>query len=384
MRRQEDIDFAGSDLQNPEGGGLGLGTGKTRPRCPLRPACCKEKEERGRSLRLASARCWRTTAAAEAAAAGEQEHRTASRPVGRAEAMRMESGGRRTHAREIEGATLAPVDYGREKSEVVEQIEWGSKDVGAVDAADVFVVEIELELELQPELEVCLTLARPGEDPHRLHSLSMPNPSCRPILVCLLVQRLSAGCRSLGWNERGRWVCAWENSDENRGELSRVSQTLAPPTNGGLVRLSSSCLPASVGRLKVRTKERQLLGYSTSTMPCSGVVGQWRAKSYDRGGGGGGGREAARASRSRGEVVSLARCKQTGPELSAYGRGSHRLRGRVALVTVELMGAAVQWLKMNCWMDWVVIQMDQHGLVARQVNERLRLNQARASETDGL
>lgn len=254
-RQQEDIDFAGSGLQNPEGGGLGLGTGKPRPQCPLRPACCRETEERGQSLRLASARCWRTTAAAEEAAAGEREHRTASRPVGRAGAMRMGSGGRRTRARGIEGAMLAPADYGREKSEVVEQIEWGSRDVGAVDAADVFVVETEPELELQLELEVCLALARPAWMAHLLHSLSMPNPSCRPIL-CLLVQRLSAGCRSLGLNGRGLWVCAWENSDENRGELSRVSQTLAPPANGGLVRLASSCLPTLVGRPKVKTKER--------------------------------------------------------------------------------------------------------------------------------
>lgn len=54
--------------------------------------------------------------------------------------------------------------------------------MGAVDAADVFVVEIELELELQLELEVCLTLARRGAVARHLHSLSMPNPSCRPIL----------------------------------------------------------------------------------------------------------------------------------------------------------------------------------------------------------
>lgn len=73
------------------------------------------------------------------------------------------------------------------------------------------------------------------------------------------------------WTGEGGRVCAWENSDENRGELSRVSQTLAPPANGGLVRLASSCRPTLVGRPKVRTKERQLRGASTSTMPCSGV-----------------------------------------------------------------------------------------------------------------
>lgn len=270
MRPQEDIDFAGSDLQNLEEGGLGLETGRPRPRRPLRPACCKVMEGYGQSLRSASARCWRTTAV-EAAAAGGREHRTASRPVGRAEGMRRESGGRRTRTRETERAMLARADCGREKSEVAERIEWGSRGVDAVDAADVFVVEIELELELQLELEVCLTLARRGEVARRLRSLSMPNPSCRPVLSASFPQRLSAGRCSLGLSRRGRWVCAWENSDENRGELSRVSQTLAPSANDGLVRFASSCLPALMGRPQVRTKERRLRGSSTSTRPCSRV-----------------------------------------------------------------------------------------------------------------
>lgn len=107
---------------------------------------------------------------------------------------------------------------------------------------------------------------------------------------CLLLQRLSAGRCSLGVDGRERWVCAWENSDENRGELSRVSQTLAAPANGGLVRFASSCLPTLVlvARPKARTKERQLRGSSTSTMPCSGV---WyrsarEAMAAEEGGGG--------------------------------------------------------------------------------------------------
>lgn len=49
-----------------------------------------------------------------------------------------------------------------------------------------------------------------------------------------------------------------------------MSQTLALPANGGLVRFASSCLPTLVGRPKARTKERQLRGSSTSTRPCSG------------------------------------------------------------------------------------------------------------------
>lgn len=101
---------------------------------------------------------------------------------------------------------------------------------------------------------------------------------------CLLLQRLCAGRCSLVLDGRGRRVCAWENSDENRGELSRVSQTLAAPANGGLVRFASSCLPTLVGRPKVRTKERQLRGSSTSTMPCSGGLVQKRANSCGRGG----------------------------------------------------------------------------------------------------
>lgn len=181
MRPREDIDFVGLDSQNLEEGGLGLGTGRPRPQRPLRPACCTVTEGCGQSLRLASARCWRTTAV-EAAGAGGREHRTASRPVGRAEGRRRESGGRRTRARETGRAMLEPADCGREKSEVAEQIEWGSRGVGAVDAADVFVVEIELELELQLELEVCPALARRAEEARRLRSTSKPNPSCRPTL----------------------------------------------------------------------------------------------------------------------------------------------------------------------------------------------------------
>lgn len=129
---------------------------------------------------------------------------------------------------------------------------------------------------------------------------------------CLLLQRLSAGRCSLGLNGRGRWVCAWENSDENRGELSRVSQTLALPANGGLVRFASSCLPTLVGRPKARTKERQLRGSSTSTRPCSGgrgVVVQKRAKGCGRGGGGGGGWGI---SRSRVKVIFLGRVQTNG------------------------------------------------------------------------
>ena len=184
MRLQGDTDFAGPDLQNLEEGDLGLGTGRPRSQCPPRPACCMVTEVCVQHQRLASARCWRTTAveAAAAAAAGEQEHRTASKPVGKAGGMRRESGGRCNHARGIERAMLAPAGCGREKSEVAGQTEWGLRGVGAVDAADVFVVEIGLELELQLELEVCLTLARPGEVARRLRSTSMPNPSCRPIL----------------------------------------------------------------------------------------------------------------------------------------------------------------------------------------------------------
>lgn len=53
-------------------------------------------------------------------------------------------------------------------------------------------------------------------------------------------------------------------------------------------------------------------------------------------------------------------------------------------MTVEPMGAAVQWLKMSCWMDWVVIRMDQHGLVTRRVNEQLRLSPGHAAATDGM
>ena len=83
-------------------------------------------------------------------------------------------------------------------------------------------------------------------------------------------------------------------------------------------------------------------------------------------------------------MVSLARCKQRVPELWVYGRRSHRIRGPVALVTVELMGAAVQWLEMSCWMGWVVIRTDQHGFVTRQVNDLLKLSQARVAETDGM
>lgn len=88
----------------------------------------------------------------------------------------MESGGRRTRAREIDGAMPARAGSGRERSEVVEQTGWGSRDVGGVDAADVFVVEtalepeLELELELQLELEVCLTPGRPGRLRPRLRS----------------------------------------------------------------------------------------------------------------------------------------------------------------------------------------------------------------------
>lgn len=81
---------------------------------------------------------------------------------------------------------------------------------------------------------------------------------------------------------------------------------------------------------------------------------------------------------------SWAGCKQTVAGLSVYRRGSHRLRGPVALVRVEPMGAAVQRLEMSCWVDWVVIRMDQHGFVTRQVNERLRLGQGHAAETDGM
>lgn len=69
--------------------------------------------------------------------------------------------------------------------------------------------------------------------------------------------------------------------------------------------------------------------------------------------------------------------------LSVYRRGSHRLRGPVALVTVEPMGAAVQRLELSCWVEWVVIRMDQHGFVTGQVNGRLRLGQGHAAETDG-
>lgn len=48
------------------------------------------------------------------------------------------------------------------------------------------------------------------------------------------------------------------------------------------------------------------------------------------------------------------------------------------------MGAAGQRLEMSCWVDWVVIRMDQHGFVTRQGNERLRLDQGHAAETDGM
>lgn len=48
------------------------------------------------------------------------------------------------------------------------------------------------------------------------------------------------------------------------------------------------------------------------------------------------------------------------------------------------MGAAVQRLETSCWVDWVVIRMDQHGFVTRQVNGRLRLGQGHAAETDGM
>jgi len=100
---------------------------------------------------------------------------------------------------------LAPAGCGRGKSEVVEQIEWGSRGVGAVDAADVSVVETEreLELELQLQLEVCLTLARPEEVAHRLHSLSMPNPSCRPILCASLFSVCPRDVGLWGWMGEG-------------------------------------------------------------------------------------------------------------------------------------------------------------------------------------
>lgn len=198
MRRREDIDFAGSDLQNLEEGGLGLGTGSPRPQRPQKPACCKVTEGCGQSLRLASARCWRTTVV-EAAAAGGRELRTASRPVGRAEGRRRESGGRCTRARETGRAMLGPADCGRERSEVAGQIEWGSRGVGAVDAADVFAVEIELELELQLELEVCPALARRGEEARRLRSTSKPNPSCRPILSASFFSVCPRGVVLWGW-----------------------------------------------------------------------------------------------------------------------------------------------------------------------------------------
>lgn len=113
-----------------------------------------------------------------------------------------------------------------------------------------------------------------------------------------------------------------------------------------------------------------------------GSLVQKRAKGCGRGGGGEGRRR--RVSRSRGKVFSWAGCKQTVPGLSVYRRGSHRLRVPVALVRVEPMGAAVQWLEMSCWVDWVVIRMDQHGFVTRQVNEQLRLSQGHAAEADGM
>lgn len=91
MRRQEEIESAGSGWQNPEEGVPGSGTGKPRPQRPRRPACRRETEGRGQSLRLASARCWRPAAAAAgaeaAAAGGGREHRRASRRSGRAGAM---------------------------------------------------------------------------------------------------------------------------------------------------------------------------------------------------------------------------------------------------------------------------------------------------------
>lgn len=200
---------------------------------------------------------------------------------------------------------------------------------------------------------------------------------------CLLFQRLSAGRCSLGLDGRGRWVCAWENSDENRGELSRVSQTLAAPANGDLVRFASSCLPADLGgeaESENKRKTAPWLFYFNNAM--LGSLVQKRAKGRGRGGGGEGRRR--RVSRSRGKVFSWARCKQTVPGLSVHWRRSHRLRTPVALVRVEPMGAAVQWLKMSCWVDWVVIRMDQHGFVTRQVNGQLRLSQGHTAEADGM
>lgn len=85
-----------------------------------------------------------------------------------------------------------------------------------------------------------------------------------------------------------------------------------------------------------------------------------------------------------GSIFPWAGCKQTVAGLSVHRRGSHRLRGPVALVRIEPMGAAVQRLEMSCWVDWVVIRMDQHDFVTRQVNERLRLGQGQAAETDGM
>lgn len=178
------------------------------------------------------------------------------------------------------------------------------------------------------------------------------------------------------------------------GEFGRIEGScrvcrrpwLFQPTAAWCASLPPACRPRWGGRKREQKKDSSVAlllqrGHAREigTEARERLWPRRRRRRRRRGGGGGWG-----ISRSRGKVLSWAGCKQTVAGLSAHRRGSHRLRGPVALVTVEPMGAAVQRLEMSCWVDWVVIRMDQHGFVTRQVNERLRLGQGHAAETDGM